>query len=274
MSERLAVVIPTCNRTSADIRIGYVLQALAFGEPSSHFDALDITIWDEGDVPVTMDRWVRLIFDLLTARGHCLRYLRRAPSHGVAAARRGLLTEAPDTGGPILMLDDDLLPMPDAVDCLLEVFHAHPGLGFVQGVKVELDRSRVYHNDINKLTVGDEEADPIPLYFGDAAFLLVSREGLSQVQWDVVTRFEQQELAGEDVAITLMIADKMPCLGVPSAVGYHLSLQRPRWRWEASSDALQVEILRGVVSERTLRAALPYLGEKPGTSQEEATESE
>lgn len=66
-------------------------------------------------------------------------------------------------------------------------------------------------------------------------------------------------MAGEDVAFSLMIADKFPCFGAPQARAFHMSLAHPRWRWEASSDALQIELLRGIVSRETLNAALPHM---------------
>jgi hypothetical protein len=131
----------------------------------------------------------------------------------------------------------------------------------LQGSKLELDPQRIYANDINVLNHPSDQRDLVPLYFGDAAFLLVRREALSRVRWDIVTRFQQEGLAGEDVAISLMIADHYPCYGVPVATGYHLSLEKPRWRWEASSDVLQMELLRGVVSDETLKLALPHLAD-------------
>jgi hypothetical protein len=97
------------------------------------------------------------------------------------------------------------------------------------------------------------------LYFGDAAFLLLRREPLQLVRWDVVLRFAQEGLAGEDVAISLMISDQLPCYGATQAIGYHMPLEQPRWRWEPATDALQLELLRGIVSPETLRRAMPHM---------------
>jgi hypothetical protein len=259
LNRSLAIAIPTCSERSEDIRIGYVLEALALQPLSPHYSCLDLYIWDEGVVPMTADRWVRLAMDLLVQRGHTTTYLRRGPSRGIATARRNLISTVPALHKRILLIDDDLLVMPGALDRILDTADGVGRFGFIQGTKIELDASRTYHNDINRLTQIGAETEPIRLWFGDAAFLLVDRSALDHVNWDVVTRFAEEGLPGEDVALTLMIADHEPCYGVPSAAGYHLSLAIPRWSWEPSSDALQFELLRSVVSRETLKSALPHM---------------
>jgi hypothetical protein len=255
----LAVAIPTCSNRREDIRIGYVLQALALQPPSQHFDFLEVYVWDEGAVPMAADRWVQLALDLLVRRGHRPVYLRRSPSKGVAEARRGLLSMVPRAHDRILLVDDDLVPVPGSIDRLLDAASTLERFGFVQGTKIELDATRTYHNDINQLTALEASGEARRLWFGDAAFLLVSRAALDHVRWDVVSRFAEPGLPGEDVAMTLMIADREPCFGVASAAGYHLSLATPRWRWEVPSDLLQLKLLEDVVSSATLRRALPHL---------------
>jgi hypothetical protein len=203
--------------------------------------------------------WVQLAHDLLMERGHSTTYLRRAPSRGAAHARHGLLAAVPERHQQILMIDDDLLVMPGAISELLNAAATVGRFGFIQGTKIELDKRRKYHNDINQLTVYDATAKMKQLWFGDTAFLLVNRSALSHVRWDIVTRFAEQGLTGEDVAISIMIADHEPCFGVSSAAGYHMSLGAPRWTWEMHSDALQLELLREVVSAETLQRAIPHL---------------
>lgn len=259
MSRVLAVAIPTCSGRQEDIRIGYVLEALALQPASAHFDSLDIYIWDEGSVPMTADRWTQLVLDLLIARGHTPTYFRRGPSRGVAEARRNLIYLVPPVHDKILLIDDDLLVMPGALDVLLDTAATVGPFGFIQGTKIELDTSRTYHNDINQLTQFDADAAPTRLWFGDASFLLVNRSALRHVNWDALTRFSEEGLPGEDVALTLMIADHEPCFGVAAAAGYHMSLAMPRWRWEVPSDLLQLELLKGIVSAKTLERALPHL---------------
>jgi len=102
----LAVAISSCCSCSEDIRIGYVLESLALQPASTHFDSLDIYIWDEGAVPVTSNRWVRLMLDLLIRRGHTPNYIRRGPSRGVAEARRNLISSIPPSHDKILLVDD------------------------------------------------------------------------------------------------------------------------------------------------------------------------
>jgi hypothetical protein len=259
LSKTLAVAIPTCSGRAEDIRIGYVLEALALQTPSPYFDSLEVYIWDEGAVPMTANSWVQLAHDLLMQRGHLTTYLRRPASRGVAHARRGLLTEIPERHQQILMVDDDLLVMPGAITELLKAATAVERFGFIQGTKIELDKRRKYINDINQLTAYDANAKMQRLWFGDSAFLLVNRSALRHVRWDIVTRFAEEGLTGEDVAISIMIADREPCFGVPSAAGYHMSLGAPRWSWEMHSDALQLELLREVVSAETLQRAIPHL---------------
>lgn len=259
MDKTLAVAIPTCSKRIEDIRIGYVLEALALQQAPVHFDSLDIYIWDEGAVPMTADRWVQLALDIVVRMGHTPTYLRRGPSRGVAEARRNLISAVPSTHERILLVDDDLLVMPGSLEVLLDAAAQLGRFGFLQGTKIELDANRTYHNDINQLTEHDEDAGLVRLWFGDAAFLLVDRSALNHVDWNVVTRFAEERLPGEDVAMTLMIADHEPCFGVVAAVGYHMSLAKPRWRWEVPSDLLQLELLRDVVSTTTLERALPHL---------------
>lgn len=234
--------------------------------PSEHFEALDIYIWDEGAVPMTTDRWVQLALELLVRRGHNPIYLRRGSSRGVAAARRNLIAAIAPEHERILFIDDDLIPMPGSLDALLCAAATVESFGFLQGSKVELDASRTYHNDINKLTENDVTAPLSRLWFGDAAFLLVDRSALSYVDWEIVTRFTEEGLPGEDVAMTLMIADRVSCFGAAAAIGYHMSLATPRWRWEVPSDLLQFELLKHVVSAETLERALPHLGKYVGGS--------
>lgn len=255
----LAVAIPTCCHKPEDIRIGYVLQSLAMQLLIKNLKGFDIFIWDEGPIPIVSDRWTRLIMDLLIQQGNTVNYLRRTPSHGVAAARKELLDEITAKHNYILMIDDDLLVMPRAIEQLLTTGKEIGTFGFLQGTKIELDQQRIYQNDINRLNHKKDSQSIERLYFGDAAFLLVHKEALSHVRWDIVTKFREEGLAGEDVAISLMISDKLPCFGVSGAVGYHLSLEKPRWNWESSSDILQIELLKGVVSNETLEAAMPHL---------------
>jgi hypothetical protein len=259
MNKSLAVAIPSCCGASEDIRIGYVLEALAFQPASAHFDSLDIYIWDEGAVPVTSDRWVRLAIDLLIQRGHTPNYIRRGPSRGVAEARRNLIASIPPRHDRILLIDDDLLVMPGALELLLDEAEKVGRFGFIQGAKIELDACRGYHNDINQINKDDSGMGTIRLWFGDAAFLLVNRQALGHVDWELITRFSEEGLPGEDVALTLMIADNEPCFGVAAATGYHMSLQTPRWRWEVPSDLLQFELLKSVVTAETLERAMPHL---------------
>ena len=208
---------------------------------------------------MTADRWVRLSLDLCVRMGHTPTYLRRGPSRGVAEARRSLISAVPSKHNRVLLIDDDLLVMPGSLETLLNAAAQLGRFGFLQGTKIELDANRTYHNDINQLTEHGENTDLLRLWFGDAAFLLIDRPALNHVDWDVVTRFTEEGLPGEDVAMTLMIADHEPCFGVAAAVGYHMPLARPRWRWEVPSDLLQLELLRDVVSATTLAAALPHL---------------
>jgi hypothetical protein len=259
VAKNLAVAIPTCSRQVDDIRIGYVLEALALQPPSAFYDAFEVYIWDEGAVPMTANPWVQLALDLLVERGHLPTYLRRTPSRGVANARRGLLSAVPERHEQILLLDDDLLVMPGAISELLKTAETIGRYGFVQGAKIELDKRRKYQNDINQLTSLDANAAPQRLWFGDSAFLLVNRAALRHVRWDLVTRFAEDGLTGEDVAISLMIADREPCFGTAAAAGYHMSLSNPRWSWEIHSDVLQFELLREVVSAETLERAIPHL---------------
>ncbi len=257
---RLAVLIPTCSHSPGDVRIGYVLQALAMQPASPYLAGMDIFIRDEGPTPAVSDRWVQLTLELLVRKGHRPVYLRAGASQGVAQARREMLENLPTQYDWVLLVDDDLVPMPGAIEALLMAAADVAPFGFIQGCKIELDANRIYHNDINSVTACSEHSGPIRQWFGDAAFLLLNRDALRHVRWDVVCRFAAEGLPGEDVAITLMIAEHLACYGLAAAEAYHMSLATPRWRWEVPSDILQLESLRGIVSGETLKRALPHLG--------------
>ena len=98
----------------------------------------------------------------------------------------------------------------DAVGQILNVADGVGEFGFAQGTKLELDAQRSYLEDINVLNQ-QIASEPMPIYFGDAAFPLIGRDALQLVRWDIVLRFAQEHLAGEDVLISLMISDRMPC---------------------------------------------------------------
>lgn len=259
MANVLAIAIPTCSKRMEDIRIGYVLEAIALQSASPFYDSFEVYIWDEGPIPMTANSWAQLALDLLVQRGHSPTYLRRSPSKGVANARKELLAAIPERHQHVLFIDDDLLVMPGAISELLKTAEAVGNFGFIQGAKIELDQRRKYQNDINQLTAFDAEAKAQRLWFGDSAFLLLNRPALRHVRWDIVTRFAEEGFTGEDVAISLMIANHEPCFGIASAAGYHMSLTNPRWSWEIHSDLLQFELLREVVSAETLERALPHL---------------
>lgn len=255
IDRRLVACIPTCRDDSEHSFLDAALAGLALQRrlPAR------VILRDEGRFRCFDKPSTRMIWDLLGRRGVETVYLRANERRGVAHARHELF-RALGAHPLVLWLDDDILAEPDVISGLVSALDAAPTAGFAQGQKVELDERRAYQDDINRLHgQAAATAAPFPIRFGDAALLLLRREALDAVDWSVVGRYPMEGLGGEDVAITLMIADKRPGLAVPAAVGWHLSPPRERWRWEPASDALQAEILRGIVSEETLAEALPHL---------------
>jgi hypothetical protein len=240
----VAVLVPTSS-ASAD-------------EVQTHRD-FRVIIRDEGAVGCLERREVRQFLDLLTRAGIATEYHRVGPE-GVAIARRDL-ARLSEPARFACFVDDDMCLLPDAMANLRAAALAEPAIGFAQGQKIEADPGRTYWNDINRLNGGSQPEEPFRTWFGDAALLLVRREALAAVDWEVVARYRLEGLPGEDVAMSLMISDRFPCFGVPRAVGYHLSPARSRWTWEVPSDVLQLELLRPRVSAETLRRALPHLAE-------------
>jgi GT2 family glycosyltransferase len=256
---RIAVLIPTRSDRPEDVRLDHVLHSLLF----STFCDLRVVVRDEGMTAAFDSRTVRQFTDLLARRGVRVEYHRATSSGGVAVAREELVAML--HGEPYAcFVDDDMCLAPDAIARLHDALDAHPDRGFVQGQKIEADRSRRYVNDINMLSGADAGGEEFRIWFGDAALLLLRSSALAAVRWDVVTRYRLEGLPGEDVALSLLIADRHPCYAVPAAVAYHLSPQQSRWTWEAPSDALQLELLRPHVSAETLRRALPHLAEQIG----------
>lgn len=253
----MAVLVPTRNDERDGVRVDHVLHGLL----AQTFRDFRIVIRDEGDCGAFDVRTVRQFADLLVAAGIELQYLRAPGTAGIAHSRRELIENAHDV--PLLcFVDDDMCLHPEALATLVEVAERHPDFGFVQGSKIEADPTRTYWNDINQLNSSDKlEGEVTRLWFGDSALLLMRREALQNVRWDVVTRYEVDGLTGEDVALSIMIADHHPCFGAPSALGWHLSPRTTRWIWEAPSDLLQLELLRPHVSADTLRRALPHLAD-------------
>jgi GT2 family glycosyltransferase len=256
---QIAVLIPTRSDRAEDIRLDHVLHSLLF----STFSDLRVVVRDEGAAGAFDSRTVRQLADLLARRGVCVEYHRAAATGGVAVARQELVAAL--RGEPYAcFVDDDMCLAPDAISRLHAALDAHPDRGFVQGQKIEADPSRTYQNDINTLSGSEPGREEFRVWFGDAALLLVRTSALAAVRWDVVTRYRMEGLPGEDVALSLLIADRHPCYAVPAAVAYHLSPQRSRWTWETPSDLLQLELLRPHVSADTLRRALPHLAEQIG----------
>lgn len=254
MISDLVVLIPTCSDTVADVRIGYTLSSLAMQD----YGPLRICVRDEGKVGIFSDRNVRLLWDHLAGQGFELEYRRTAARRGIGVARYELICQTKPAEFA-LFIDDDMLLQPDSVRQLLEVAASHRDAGFFQGSKRQIDPDYEYLNDINQLNQHTTQSEPFPIVFGDAAFLLLRWSALALVDWELVTRHPLPGLPGEDVLLTLMIADRLPAWGVPAAVAHHLSPTEKRWRWETASDVLQFELLRERVRPETLARALPHL---------------
>jgi hypothetical protein len=253
----LAVLVPTRCDEAEDVRVDHLLHSLVM----QSLDNFRVIVRDEGRIGVFSARSVRQFVDLLARRRIPIEYHRVSEAKGVAAARRELAGWAADEQ-LLCFVDDDMCLAPDALHRLRDAMLRLPDAGFVQGQKIEADSGRSYWNDINRLNGCEVGSDPFRIWFGDAALLMIRREALDDVDWDLVTRYSLDGLAGEDLAMSVMIADRRPCYGVPTALAYHLSPRRTRWIWEAPSDVLQLELLRGRVSAETLRRALPHLADQ------------
>lgn len=264
--KRIAVCIPTRQDQNEPGTLSYPLISLAF---QSYHD-FTIYIRDEGQRDAYADRQFRLVLNLLAMKGIDVRYWRTMERKGAGFARRSLFESVQHNEPYILWLDDDMLIEPDAVSRLIEVIESDPKRGFVQGTKCELDPFRTYHNDINVLNTQTDSSEPIQIWFGDTALLLMRTEALRQINWDILTRYQLDGLTGEDVSMSLMVAQNYEGWGVPNARGWHLSPALERWLWEPPSDALQIELLKNEVDAEILCKALPYLApfiEKSPTSE-------
>lgn len=254
--DTLSILIPTHCDNHDRLTIGYSLASLAF--QIYPFQQVSIVIRDEGLVPAIESSSVRLTMTLLAEKGIKVFYHRATKRAGVANARKELYECVPPETNWVAFVDDDLLIEPQCFGALYETLMNNADVGFAQGSKIELDAKRTYLNDINKVNE-NLDSDPFPIYFGDAALILFPRAALDLVDWQLVTLFEQEGLAGEDVAMTLLIADKQPGIGVPRARAWHLSPTVERWHWETSSDLLQIQILKNSISKQTMLEAMPHL---------------
>jgi len=255
----LAILIPTCCDDSERLHLSHMLSSLAFQEIS--VGRKQVVVRDEGRYPAMKSEAVRLVWDLLIQKGFDVLYFRSLSRKGIGHARRELFEQHGVGFDFILYVDDDMLLEPGCIGMLIDVLMNDSQAGFAQGSKIELDPSRQYWNDINQLNK-EQICPPVPILFGDAALLLARRCALETITWDIISRFSMEGLAGEDVAMTLMMAERYRAWGVPQARGWHLSPSRERWRWEPATDLLQIKILKEVVSSKTLKAALPHLSEK------------
>lgn len=251
---RIAVCIPTRNDNNEPGTLAFPLVTLAV---QSYRD-LEVYVRDEGKRDAYADRSLRGAVSLLAQRGIGLNYTRTADRRGAGHARHSLFKSIKNEE-LVLWLDDDMILEPEAVARLLEVLDPRAEVGFAQGTKVELDPFRCHQNDINRLNSAGGPCEPFRIWFGDTALLLVRTEALRQIDWDVVTRYQLDGLCGEDVSMSLMVAQRYEGWGVPEARGWHLSPTASRWTWEASSDALQTELLRGKVAPDILRKAMPHM---------------
>lgn len=255
-TDALTILIPTHCDDRDRLTIGHTLSSLAF--QTFPFSIVNVIIRDEGLLPAIESRSVRLTISLLAEKGIKINYYRSTKRAGVANARKELFDCVNNKTKWVAYVDDDLLIEPQCFGLLYDAIIENPEAGFVQGSKIELDGKRTYLNDINKVNEYTD-SDNFEIYFGDAALILFPKEKLNLIDWQLVTLFEQEGLAGEDVAMTLMIADKSPGIGVPRARAWHLSPMVERWNWEISSDLLQVKLLSSAISMHTLQKALPHL---------------
>ena len=252
----IAVCIPTRNDQNDTGKIYFPLVSLAM----QTYQDFTIYIRDEGLRDIFADRNVRLVLNLLQHKNIVVNYLRTDERQGVAFARRDLYETI--RGEPYLLwLDDDMIIEPDSLEHLVKSLKAHNKNGFVQGIKKELDPFRKYNNDINVLNGEEKIVDKLRIYFGDAAFLLMRSDALKNIDWDLITQYCVDGLGGEDVMMSLLVAQDWKGWGVPQAKGWHVSPAKERWNWEIHSDILQVEMLNGKVAPEILRQALPHLAE-------------
>lgn len=262
--KHIAVCIPSRRDDNQPITLGYPLTCLAF----QSYQDFTIYIRDEGLRDAYSDPEFRLIANLLAKKGIGLRYWRTLDRKGVGHARRALLESI--SGEPyVLWIDDDMLLEPDVIRRMMELMEHSPEIGFVQGTKIELEPSRTYHNDINVLNGATSPETPVPIYFGDAALLLMRAEALRRIDWNLITRYALDGITGEDVLMSLLVRQHYEGWGLPSALGWHMSPSSERWKWEVPSDALQIELLRDRVGPEILRRALPHMGEFIGLEPEE-----
>ena len=255
--ESITVLVPTRSDDVQDVRLHHTLQSLLF----QTLPPAQIIVRDEGTVPCVAIRQVQQFIDLLARRDITTTYHRAQPQ-GVSVARKDLVGSAGQESW-VCFVDDDMVLAPDALERLVDAARSSVSpetVGFVQGQKLEADANRTYVDDINALNGRRPHGDsPFRVWFGDAALLLLSPQALELIPWEIVTRYREEGLGGEDVAITLPIADVLPCYAAPEALGYHLSPEKSRWAWEVPSDLLQLELLRSHVSATTLRHALPHV---------------
>lgn len=250
----VVVCIPTRHDRNEVGTLPYPLMCLAL----QTYQDFTINIRDEGHRDAYADRQFRLVVNLLAMKGIHLNYRRTLERRGAGFARRSLF-ESIHNAAYILWLDDDMIIESNALSRLLEIIESDPKIGFVQGTKRELDPFRSYHNDINRVSHTIETAEPVQIWFGDSAFLLMRTEALHQIDWDIITRYQLDGLTGEDVSMSLMVAQHYQGRGAPDARGWHLSPRRERWLWEPASDALQVELLRGKVDPDIISRAIPHM---------------
>lgn len=251
---KIAVCIPTRNDQNLPGNLGYPLACLAL----QTFTDFTIYIRDEGKREAFADRQLALVVNLLATKGIDVRYWRTLDRRGVGYARNEVFAAVRDEPY-VLWLDDDMIIESDVVAKLYESIHLHPEIGFVQGTKQEIDVFKGYVNDINRMNANCGEHELVRLWFGDAALLLVRTQALREIDWSVLLRYQLDGLTGEDVSMSLMIADRYEGWGVPEARGWHLSPAARRWQWEPHSDALQAEMLRGKVSRDVIAKAIPHL---------------
>lgn len=255
-SPKIAVCIPT-NNNSSEFSIGYTLLSLI--QQTTH--DFRIYVRDEGECEIFKDRQVRQIWNLLSYYGIETIYRRSTNRKGIGYARWELYSNIEEETY-ILCVDDDMILRPNSVEIMLQHIEKDEGIGFVQGAKCEIDPQRTYWNDINQLNKTEQSSKPQQIWFGDTALLLLRTISMKKyVDWDIILKFQIEGLSGEDVALTLMIANENSGLGVPEALGWHMSPKITRWLWEAPSDLLQLTLLKNKVNKNVLLKALPHLAE-------------
>ena len=252
MIEKLAIAIPLRGDEAFKLCLTSLLNQVNVPK------VMDLYIYESSDFPIfTKDKWVGYLIKLLNRQGVKINYQYSQEAYGIAHARCKLFeTIGTKNYDAILSLDSDMILEPGAICNMVEVLEGEDECGFVTGNKLELNPDRQWDGDLND----NSPVDICPAFVGDGGMTMYASTSLVFIDWEhILKSVGYKAVGGEDIMMSLMVSNSIPCYKTYNAVGYHMSFDNSIWNWFKMSDVNVKTCLTGVVKDEILEKVFTNL---------------